>query len=146
MSFLLSFLLDTCVVSEFVAKAPNQNVMRWLNRQAEERLFLSVITIGELHRGIERLPTSRRREHLGQWLADDMLERFRGRVLSIDPSVMLRWGALRAQLDQLGRPLSPMDSLIAATALSHGLQLVTRNARDYEDSGVAIVDPWRMAE
>lgn len=142
----MNFLLDTCVVSEFVAKAPNPNVIQWLNVQVEDRLYLSVITIGELHRGIERLPPSRRRTRLGQWLADDMLERFRGRLLPIDTTVMLRWGVLQAQLDRLGQTVSPMDSLIAATALSHGLALVTRNVRDFEACGVGIVDPWHLAE
>ena len=138
----MSFLLDTCVLSEFVVKVPKREVIQWLSGQPEDRLYLSAITIGEVKRGIERLPPSPRRERLETWLTNDLLDRFEGRVLPIDTPVMLRWGILRAQLDRIGRTLSPMDSLIAATALSHDLQLVTRNRRDYEGTGVSIVDPW----
>ena len=138
----MNLLLDTCVLSEFAAKQPNQNVISWLSAQSEERLYLCSLTIGELKRGIERLPASHRRQRLEHWLAKEVVERFDGRIVSIDTLVMLRWGVLRAQLDAVGRSLPPMDSLIAAVALAHNLQLVTRNTQDSAGTGVEILDPW----
>lgn len=138
----MKMLLDTCVLSEFIAKQPDAGVVGWLGEQDEDRLFISTITLGELQYGVARLPASQRRERLAQWLATDIVERFDGRVLVVNAAVMLRWGDIRAQLEKAGRPLPAIDMIIAATALTHDLQLVTRNVRDYAGTNVRIINPW----
>jgi tRNA(fMet)-specific endonuclease VapC len=139
----MSFLLDTCVISDLVAKRPNPGVVEWIDAVEDDRLFLSVITLGEVKRGIEKLPDSRRRSTLDEWLNEALLLRFRGRILHIDHRVMLRWGSLTASLELAGRKLPAMDSLIAATSLEHDLQLVTRNVSDFDGTGLVVHDPWR---
>lgn len=139
-----NLLLDTCVLSEFAKRQPDASVVSWLNAQLEDRLYISVITIGELKHGVERLPPSVRRERLDRWLAYDILERFNGRIVTVDTVIMLRWGELRAQLEAKGRPMQPIDSLIAATALAHDLDLVTRNIDDFAHAGVQIINPWAL--
>ncbi len=139
----MNYLLDTCVISELAARQPEPGVMAWLDAVEDERIYLSVITIGEIKRGIEKLPASPRRQVLADWLSGDLLLRFRGRILAIDTAVILRWGELTAKLEREGRPLPAMDSLTAALALTHNLHLVTRNEKDFAGSGVAVVNPWR---
>lgn len=138
----MNLLLDTCVLSEFSKKQPDVSVVNWLGHQFEEHLYISVITIGELKHGAERLPPSERRERLNRWLESDVLERFYGRIAFIDAAVMLRWGVLRAQLEAVGKPMSPIDSLIAATALANDLIIVTRNTSDFVNAGVQLINPW----
>jgi toxin FitB len=138
----VTFLLDTCVISELVAKQPKPVVMRWIDSVDEDRLFLSVITIGEIKKGIEKLADSARKSALQKWLEDDLLVRFRDKILPIDTEVMLIWGQLTADLDKLGRRMPAIDSLIAATCLQGKLDLVTRNESDFAYSGVTIVNPW----
>jgi tRNA(fMet)-specific endonuclease VapC len=140
----MRFLLDTCVISELVARQPNMDVMRWVDGQDEERLYLSVITIGEIKKGIERLPDSERRRELVAWLEDDLLIRFGDRILPIDTGVMLAWGELSAKLEKNGRGMPAVDSLLAATALHRGLRLVTRDEDDFANSGVGVVNPWQQ--
>ncbi|MBP8291427.1 MAG: type II toxin-antitoxin system VapC family toxin [Caldilineaceae bacterium] len=139
----MSYLLDTCIISEFAARQPSVSVLHWLVGQMEERMHLSAITIGELKYGVERLPLTERRARLEQWLEIDVLARFQSRILPVDTLVMLRWGALKAHLERIGRPMQPMDSLIAATALAHNLILVTRNTGDFGDAGVQLFNPWQ---
>jgi predicted nucleic acid-binding protein len=138
----MSFLLDTCVISELVAKQPNPAVVQWVDSIDENLLFLSAITIGEIKRGIEKLPDSSRKSALEDWLEDDLLIRFRDRILSIDAAVMLVWGQLAADLEKEGKPMPAVDSLIAATCLQGKLDLVTRNESDFVHSGVTVINPW----
>lgn len=138
-------LLDTCVLSELVRPSPEPAVVRWVDRQDETLLYLSAITIGELARGVARLPESRRRTRLDGWLQEDLLPRFRGRILPLDDRVMLEWGRMVAALEQAGRSLPAMDSLIAATARYHDLSLVTRNSAVFEGTGVPLHNPWLPA-
>lgn len=140
----MTFLLDTCVISDLVAKQPNHHVVQWVDSIDEDRLFLSVITIGEIKRGIEKLADSSRKSALVEWLEDELFVRFTGRILSIDTSVMLVWGQLTAELEEHGRRMPAMDSLIAATCLQRGLELVTRNESDFAHSGVTVVNPWKQ--
>jgi tRNA(fMet)-specific endonuclease VapC len=140
----MRYLLDTCVVSELVAKQPNPGVVHWVDSIDEEKLYLSVITIGEVKKGIERLPESRRKGKLVAWLQDDLLTRFQNRILPIDVGVMLLWGEFTADLEQQGRTMPAMDSLIAAIALQAELQLVTRNEGDFEHTGVPVTNPWTL--
>jgi toxin FitB len=138
----MSFLLDTCVISELVAKQPNPAVVRWVDSVDENMLFLSAITIGEIKRGIEKLPDSNRKSALKDWLENDLLMRFRDKILPIDTAVMLVWGQLAADLEMQGKPMPAIDSLIAATCLEGRLDLVTRNERDFVSSGVTVINPW----
>ena len=136
-------LLDTCVVSELISRRPNPLVVRWIDSVDEDQTFLSAITIGELQRGVARLPGSKRKRTLTIWLADDLLVRYQGRILPVDVDIMLVWGNMVADLDARGRPLPAMDSLLASQALQRGLQLVTRNESDFIDTGVSLFNPWR---
>jgi predicted nucleic acid-binding protein len=138
----MTFLLDTCVISELVAKQPNLRVVQWVDSIDEGKLFLSVITVGEIKRGIERLADSSRKSALAEWLEGDLLIRFTDRILPIDVQVMLVWGQLIADLEKQGRRMPAIDSLIAATCLQEKLDLVTRNDRDFANSGVTVVNPW----
>ena len=138
----MNYILDTNVISELVAKQPNQRVVEWIDRLDPNHVFLSVITIGELRKGIEKLPESPRKEALRDWLTTDLLSRFSGRILPLDIDVMLTWGALTGQLERIGRPLPAIDSLIAALALHHASVLATRNEHDFKDTGIPLFNPW----
>jgi tRNA(fMet)-specific endonuclease VapC len=138
----MKYLLDTNVISELVAKRPDLGVVEWVDSLDPDTVFLSVITIGELRKRIEKLPDSPRRDTLRAWLVDDLLIRFSGHILSLDVEVMLTWGELTGRLDRAGRPLPAIDTLIAALALHHGCILATRNESDFQDIGVVIVNPW----
>jgi len=140
----MTFLLDTCVISELVAKQPNLHVVQWIDSMDEDKLFLSAVTIGEIKRGIEKLADSTRKSALAEWLEGDLLLRFTDRILPIDTPVMLVWGQLTADLERQGRPMPAIDSLIAATCLQARLDLVTRNESDFAHSGVAVVNPWEQ--
>jgi toxin FitB len=138
----MTFLLDTCVISELIAKQPNLRVVQWVDSIDEDKLFLSALTIGEIKRGIEKLADSSRKSALAEWLEDDLLIRFTDRILPIDIPVMLVWGQLTADLEKQGRRMPAIDSLIAATCLLGRLDLVTRNESDFAHSGVAVINPW----
>jgi toxin FitB len=138
----VSFLLDTNVVSEWVKPQPDQNVVAWLADVDEDRVFLSVVTFAEIRRGVELLPVGRRRERLAAWLDDELPARFEGRILGIDRRVADVWGVTMARSQQRGAGLGSMDAFLAATAAAHRLALVTRNVRDFESAGIALLDPW----
>jgi len=138
----VSFLLDTAVVSELVRKSPSAAVLKWIDAQDEGSLYLSVLTIGELEKGVARLPASVRRSRLQAWVRRDLVERFGGRLLPIDTRTAARWGAVTGESEKRGRPLPVIDCLIAATALIHGLTVATRNVGDFERCGAACVNPW----
>jgi len=137
----VSFLLDTAVVSELVRKSPSAAVLEWVDGQDEASLFLSVLTIGELEKGVARLPASARRTRLQSWVRRDLVERFGGRLLPIDTRTAARWGSVAGESEKRGRPLPVIDCLIAATALVHGLTVVTRNIGDFERCGATCVNP-----
>jgi len=138
----MNYLLDTCVISELVAKHPNPKVVAWIDSIEETRLYLSVITVGEIRKGIEKLPASPRKNILREWLDDQLLVRFGDRIVPLDISSMLHWGQLTAMLETKGKPMAAMDLLIAASALSRELILVTRNADDFKHVGLTIFNPW----
>ncbi len=139
----MKFLLDTCVISELMAKRPNQAVMQWIDSVDEDRLYLSVITIGEIRKGIAKLADSPRKLELQEWLSDHLLSRFNDRIVVIDTGVMLDWGQLVGNLERLGKPMPLMDSLIAATVLHGGFVLVTRNEADFECADVRMLNPFK---
>jgi predicted nucleic acid-binding protein len=136
------FLLDTCVVSELVKPAPDENVRRWIEETEESLLFLSVLTLGEIRSGIERLRSGRRRGRLESWLQADLRARFQDRILPIDQGVADRWGAISAAAAARGKPVPVVDGLLAATALHYNLVLVTRNTADVAGTGVSTLNPW----
>ena len=138
----MKYLLDTCLISELVKKAPNSAVVSWLNEQDEQSLFLSVLTIGELQKGISKLPDGSRKDELQAWVEHDLALRFTGRIIDIELEVMLIWGRLQGGSERRGESLPVMDSLIAATAKAHGLVVVTRNVKDIERCQVRVCNPW----
>ena len=139
------FLLDTNVISEVTRPKPNANVARWLEATDESGLFLSVLTLGEIRKGVERLRLGRRRGRLEAWLQADLPARFRGRILPIDEEIADRWGGISALAAARGRPLPVVDGLLAATALQYHLTLVTRNGSDVAGTGVTTLNPWTEA-
>ena len=138
----MNHLLDTCLISEFKKKQPEPKVVAWLDVQLEETLFLSTVTIGEIQKGISRLPVSKRQTELARWL-EDLVYRYDDRILPLDTAVMRQWGQLTGALEKQGRALPLLDSLIAATALTHGLILVTRNEDDFAGTNVSLLNPWQ---
>ncbi|MGI9047325.1 MAG: type II toxin-antitoxin system VapC family toxin [Burkholderiales bacterium] len=140
----MSWLLDTCVVSELVKAKPQPSVVAWLEECDEASLYLSVITLGELEKGIAKLTDTRRRARLRTWVERDLANRFEGRVLSIDALVAARWGALAGASEARGVPLPVIDSLIAATCLVHDLTVVTRNTEDFERCAARCFNPWEI--
>lgn len=138
----MSWLLDTCVVSELVRPRPKASVVSWVRERDEDELFLSVITIGELKKGIAKLPDSATRVALEQWVRRELAERFRDRLLAIHSGVAARWGAMVGELEARGQPLPVIDSLIAATSLQHDLTVVTRNTDNLESCGARCFNPW----
>jgi toxin FitB len=135
----LSYLLDTNVLSELRRKTPDAGVVEWFSRRPASTLYLSVLTLGELRKGIEGVAEAERRMALTDWLETDLPGFFAGRILPIDVQVADRWGRLVAAA---GRPLPAIDSLLAATAAQHGLSMVTRNTRDFADLGLDVINPW----
>jgi tRNA(fMet)-specific endonuclease VapC len=138
----MRYLLDTNVISELVAKQPNARVLAWLDSTDDSQVYLSTITIGEIKKGIEKLPDSPRKEQLRLWLEHDLLDRFSGRIIAIDINIMLTWGELTANLEKKGRKLPAIDSLVATAALHGHFHLVTRNESDFQDTGVTLFNPW----
>ena len=138
----MNYILDTNVVSELVAREADQKVIDWIDSIDSESVFLSVITIGEIKKGIEKLPDSKRMKILESWLEEDLLVRFRGRILPLGIPVMLMWGRLVARLEREGKPIPAIDSLLAATAAQTGFTLVTRNTAHFEPAGISVLDPW----
>lgn len=137
----MKYLLDTCVIAEYKKPVPDRKVIGWLDAQIEESLFLSVLTVGEIEKGIVRLPASRRRTDLENFL-DALLIRFDRRVISLDTAILRRWARLTGVLEIKGRVLPVIDSLLAATALEYDLTIVTRNTSDFDDTDVEILNIW----
>lgn len=141
------FLIDTNVLSEFSRRGePNQRVKSWLKAAAPGSLYVSVLTLAELRRGIERLPPSKRRDQLEQWIENELLGSFDdANILPVTRAVGDRWAALSARAQEIGIQPAILDGLIAATALEHDLIVVTRNVKDFAGLGVEIFNPWEEA-
>jgi toxin FitB len=136
------FLLDTNVISELVKPKPDDKVRRWVAEADESILFLSVLTLGEIRNGVQRLRAGRRRGRLESWLQVDLPLRFQDRILPIDAAIADRWGTVSAIAAAKGKAVPVIDGLLAATALHHNLTLVTRNSSDVSGTGVPTVNPW----
>lgn len=136
------FLLDTNCISEVVATAPDPNVLKWMGTVDESLLYLSVLTLGEIRKGLAALGQGRRRTRLETWLEVELQARFSERILAIDAAVADRWGLLEAEAKRKGKPLSTIDGLLAATALHHNLTVVTRNVSDFAGLSLPVLNPW----
>jgi predicted nucleic acid-binding protein len=138
----MSYLLDTCAISETIAKKPNLGLIDWLENQNETSLYLSVLTIGEIRKGIYQLDHGKRRVILETWLNDQLWPVFGGRILDIDEALIDVWARLVADLKAAHITRPAFDSVLEATAIRHNLIFVTRNERDFKDSSVSILNPW----
>lgn len=138
----MSYLLDTCVLSELRKPAADPNVTAWVEAVDESRLFISVIMLGEIQKGIAKLEDARRSQVLQLWLEQDLQGRFEGRILPVNAAVALEWGILQGSAAKSGLSLPVIDSLIGATAVCHNLTLVTRNTADFERMPVRLLNPW----
>ena len=136
------FLLDTNCISEVVRVKPEPRVLEWMEAADEALLYLSVLTLGEIRKGLAGLPQGRRRTSLETWLELELQARFSGRILPIDAAVADRWGLLAADARRQGRALSAIDGLLAATALHHDLTIVSRNVSDFTNTQVRVLNPW----
>jgi len=140
----MKYLLDTCVISELIKRNPNKNVLRWLESQAEEDLYLSVLTFGEIQKGIEKAPDKIRKKKLQAWLEEDLRERFEGKIIPIDLNVAIKWGEIQGITEKEGKTMPSIDGLIAISALAYGCIVVTRNTSDMKNSTVDLVNPWKV--
>jgi predicted nucleic acid-binding protein len=136
------FLLDTNCISELVRPRPDPRVIAWVDAANEGLLFLSVLTLGEIRKGLAALHQSNRRTKLEAWLEVDLKARFHGRILPVDAAVADRWGLLAAQAKRKGRPLPVIDGLLASTALHYNLTVVSRNTGDFASASVPVLNPW----
>ncbi|KPF66447.1 recombinase [Bosea sp. AAP35] len=140
----MSYLLDTNVISELIKSGPAPEVSRFVDAR-EDQLYVSVISFAEVRYGVACLDHGRRRQMLENWLTYDLPARFGDRVLDVDPAVARAWGDLMALSQRRGANIQAMDGLLAATALAHGLTLVTRNTRDFARLDLTLFDPWQAA-
>ena len=137
----MSYLLDTNVISELVRPKPNNKVLKWFDNIPNDALHISVLTLGEIRKGVEKVREVKRKEKLRLWLENDLPQWFEDRILPIDHNVADLWGRLQQQAQ---RPLPAIDSLLAATALHYELRLVTRNEQDFQFPALQILNPWNL--
>ena len=138
----MRFLLDTNLLSEGAKPHPDPGVVAWLDGQSPLDMTISALTFGEIRKGVDLLDPGARRDRLESWLATDLPRQFLGRVLPVDEAVSMEWGRLSAAARRSGRPLPLVDGLLVATAVVHGLVLVTRNERDCAGRGATVLNPW----
>lgn len=135
----MSYLIDTNVISELTRSKPNKAVIEWFHKISSHQLYLSVLTLGELRKGIEQVTDKSKKMKLHFWLENELPAWFGHRMLTIDQPVADRWGRLLAEMS---RPLPAIDSLIAATALHYDFCLVTRNVKDFKYPSLQVIDPF----
>ena len=138
----MRYLLDTCVLSELPKTAPNLGVVDWFHATRESILYVSALTLGELFKGIVKLPDGRRKESIRQWFTEDVHDRFRRQILMVDTEICLAWGRISAAAERDGHPRPAIDSLLAATAVVHDLTVVTRNLDDFANLPIRTFSPW----
>ena len=141
----MRYLLDTNVLSEAARPAPDASVLDWLEKRPALELAISVLTLGEIAKGVHLLSEGAKRERLAAWLSTELSAQFTGRLLPVDERVALAWGHLVADGRRTGRELPVIDGLLLATAMVHQLVFVTRNERDCAGRGVSILNPWGSA-
>ena len=138
----MNYLIDTCLISEGLRPRPDSGAIAWMEACDRDRQYLSVLTLGELQTGVEKLGATRRRDGLQAWLDREVVEQFSGRILPVNSEVAVTWGRMQAVLERAGKPIPLLDGLLCATALTHNLVVVTRNTRDFESTGVQLLNPW----
>ena len=141
----MKYLLDTNIISEFISKKPNQKVLEYVNSIDENDIYLSVITIGEIRFGIQKLNKehqSKKIEILLKWLNNDLVQRFQDRIVEIDKEIMLKWGEINGELQKMGRTIPIMDSLIASSCLAKGFVLISRNTKDFYNFEMEMINPF----
>ncbi|MCX7093201.1 MAG: type II toxin-antitoxin system VapC family toxin [Methylobacter sp.] len=136
----MNYLLDTNVISELKRPKPNGQIVDWFATADKESLYLSVLTLGEIRKGIDKLDDGQKKQALSGWLEKELPLWFDSRLLVVDAGVADCWGKLQAQIN---RPLPAIDSLLAATALHHNLCLVTRNVSDFDYPGLTVLNLWQ---
>lgn len=142
----MKYLLDTCVISEIIKPQPNEDVVLWLQNQDEDSLYLSVLTFGEIEKGIEKAAHTTRKTRLRLWMEEDLKKRFEGRILPIDLKVAVKWGECQGVAERLGKPMPVIDGLIAVSGIVHNCIVVTRNISDMEQSSAELLDLWTSGE
>lgn len=138
----MKYLADTNLLSELLKRRPNPGVMRWLLSVDENDIAVSVITLGELQRGASRLRPGDQQTRLQTWIDQYIIPRFSGRFVGVGMDEMLEWGRRYGLFERQGRPRPVLDSLLAVTALTHDLAVVSRNTRDFDEWGVPVINPW----
>lgn len=138
----MNYLLDTCLLSELRKPAPDPGVVAWIADIDEMRLFVSVLSLGEIQKGIAKLEKGSRKNAFQHWLEQDLLVRFEGRILPLDLDMALEWGLVSATNERRGKPAPVVDALLAVTAIARNLTLVTRNEKDFIGFPVKVVNPW----
>jgi len=139
----MKYLLDTCVISELMRQIPSSKVIEWITSGNENDYYLSVLTLGEVHKGIEKLAESKRKEELHNWVENELKERFDKRIIEINLNVAATWGKLLGIAEKKGKPMPAVDALIAATGKVYHMTVVTRNTSDIKESGVQLFNPWK---
>lgn len=137
----MSFLLDTCVISESTKPNPSAKVLHWLESRNDQDFFISAITLAELWQGIAFLVKSKRRQHLEEFFKETMSV-FNERIIPVDHRVAVAWGTIRSEMEKKGGSIPIIDCFLAATVVVHELTLVTRNVSDFEKTGIPFVNPW----
>ncbi len=138
----MKYLADTNFLSEFLKPRPNPGALKWLLATDEEEIGISVITIGEISRGISRMRAGGRQQRLQVWLDGYILTRFSDRIVPLGLQEMLEWGRRYGEFERQGSPRPVIDSLLAVTALTNDLAIISRNVRDFDRWGVPIINPW----
>lgn len=142
----MKYLLDTCIISEVIKREPNKNVISWLQAQDEANLFLSILTFGEIHKGIQKDPDQNRKQKLKIWVEEDLKKRFENRIIPIDLKVVTNWGAIQGLAELAGRTMPTLDGLIAVSGLTYNCVVATRNTSDMEQSTAELFNPWEYKE
>ena len=138
----MNYLLDTCVISELIKARPTRGVVEWVRSINETSMFISVLTLGEIHKGINKLRASKKRNTLQEWVSKDLCQRFDGRIIPISMEIARIWGEIQGNAEKKGEKMPVIDSLIAASAIAHDCTVVTRNVADIEKTAVPIHNPW----
>jgi len=140
----MKYLLDTCVISEIFRPKPNKKVISWMKRQKENNLYLSVLTFGEMEKGIEKAPDILRKRSLKLWVEEDLKKRFKDRIIPVDLTVAAKWGTIQGAAELRGKPMPAIDGLIAVSALVYDCIVVTRNISDMKQCPVELLNPWEI--
>lgn len=138
----MTYLLDTCIIAELISPVPDPALVRWIDAQPEETIFISVATLGEIKSAVDRIESAPKRVLLNEWLTNDLLIRFAGRISEINVGVTLKWGEVSAQIQSLGRTVTVVDTLNLAIALINDHTLVTSNLSIFENTGVRLINPF----